>query len=126
MFVGGKLADHLFGSGGAHAWNIVRWPGAVAIAMLAFAYVYYVTPDLPQASFRAMLPGAATAVLGWIAISVGFSLYISNFSNISAIYGAFAGAIILVVWVWLTNISMLFGAELNAQIARGRSAQDLL
>jgi membrane protein len=126
IFVGGKLAQHLFGNGGAHAWNIARWPAAVAIAMLAFAYVYFVTPDLYEPSFRSMLPGAAAAVIGWIAVSVGFSLYISNFSNISAIYGAFAGAIVLVVWVWLTNVSMLFGAELNYQLARRRSPSDLL
>jgi len=120
VFVGGSLADHVFGESGAHVWNLARWPAAVVIAMLAFAYVYYVTPDLPERNYRAMLPGAVVAVIGWILVSVGFSEYLSNVSDISAVYGAFAGAIVLVIWVWLTNVSMLLGAELNAQLALAR------
>jgi len=126
VFVGGKLADHLFGKGGAHAWNIVRWPAAIVIAMVAFTYVYAVTPDLPRPPFRQMVPGAVVAVIGWIVISYGFSRYLHHFRGMSAIYGAFAGAIVLVVWVWLTNVSMLFGAELNAQLGRRRKSSDLL
>jgi membrane protein len=126
VFVGGELADHVFGERGAHAWNLARWPAAIVIAMLAFAYIYYVTPDLPERNYTAMLPGAVVAVIGWIVVSFGFSQYLSNVSDISAIYGAFAGAIILVVWVWLTNVSMLLGAELNAQLAHGRTRQNLL
>ncbi|MFL6050859.1 MAG: YihY/virulence factor BrkB family protein [Gaiellales bacterium] len=126
VFVGGKLADHVLGGNGAHAWNIVRWPAAVVIAMLAFAYVYYVTPDLRVRDFRQMLPGAVVAVVLWIAASWGFSQYLSHYQSVSAIYGAFAGAIILVIWVWLSNVAMLFGAEINAQLARGRSPDNLL
>ena len=73
--------------------------------------------------------GAAVAVIGWIAISFGFSRYLSHSKNFNAIYGAFAGAIALVVWVWLSNVAMLFGAELNARLqgrGRGRGAQNLL
>ena len=126
VFVGGRLAEHVFGGDGAHAWNIVRWPAAVVIAMLAFAYVYYVTPDLVVKEFRRMLPGAIVAVVAWIVVSWAFSQYLSHYTNISAIYGAFAGAIILVVWVWLSNVAMLFGAELNSQLIRGRSRSNLL
>jgi membrane protein len=118
VFVGGKLADHVFGHNGAPAWNIVRWPLALVVAMLAFAYVYYVTPDLPERHFRVVTPGAVVAVIVWIAISWGFSQYLSHYSELNAIYGTFAGAIILVAWVWLTNIALLFGAELNAAIER--------
>jgi membrane protein len=118
VFVGGKLADHVFGHNGAHAWNIVRWPLALVVAMLAFAYVYYVTPDLAERHFRVVTPGAVVAVIVWIAISWGFSQYLSHYSELNAIYGTFAGAIILVAWVWLTNIALLFGAELNAAIER--------
>jgi membrane protein len=122
VFVGGSLADHIFGSDVAHAWNIVRWPLAVLVAMLAFAYVYYVTPDLDEREFKFMTPGAAVAVIGWIAISWGFSQYLSHYSDVNAIYGTFAGAIILVAWVWLTNVSLLFGAELNAALSRERAS----
>jgi membrane protein len=118
VFVGGTLAEHVFGHNGAHAWNIARWPLAIVVAMLAFAYVYYVTPDLPERHFRVMTPGAVTAVIVWIAISWGFSQYLSHYSEVNAIYGTFAGLIILVFWVWLTNVALLFGAELNSAIER--------
>jgi len=124
VFVGGKLADHIFGTGGAHAWNIARWPLAIAVAMLAFAYIYYVTPDLAsERQFKFMTPGAALAVIAWIVISYGFSQYLSHYSDVNAIYGTFAGAIILVAWVWLTNVSLLFGAELNSALNRERETR---
>jgi membrane protein len=128
VFVGGTLADHVFGETVVHAWNIVRWPLAVVVAMLAFAYIYYVTPDLPERRFKVMTPGAAVAVIAWILISYGFSEYLSHYSEVNAIYGTFAGAIILVAWVWLTNVSLLFGAELNAALNRERAtrASDLV
>jgi membrane protein len=123
VFVGGTLADHVFGENGAHAWNLLRWPLAVVVAMLAFTYIYYVTPDLPERRFKVMTPGAAVAVVIWIVISFGFSEYLSHYSEVNAIYGTFAGAIILVGWVWLTNVSLLFGAELNAALTRERATR---
>jgi membrane protein len=120
VFVGGSLADHVFGENAAHAWNIARWPLAVLVAMLAFAYVYYVTPDLRERHFRLMTPGAVTAVCIWIAISWGFSQYLSHYNSINAIYGTFAGAIILVAYLWLTNVALLFGAELNSALSHER------
>ena len=123
VFVGGSLANHLFGEGGARAWNIVRWPLAVVMAMLAFAYIYYVTPDLEERQFKLMTPGAAVAVVAWIVISLGFSEYLTHYSDVNAIYGTFAGAIILVAWVWLTNVSLLFGAELNSALTHERESR---
>jgi membrane protein len=123
VFVGGSLANHLFGESGGHAWNIARWPLAVLVAMLAFAYIYYVTPDLEERQFKLMTPGAAVGVFAWIAISLGFSEYLSHYSEVNAIYGTFAGAIILVAWVWLTNVSLLFGAELNSALTRERATR---
>jgi membrane protein len=125
VFVGGQLANHLFGHGGAHAWNIARWPLALVVAMFAFAYVYFVTPDLRERRFNVMTPGAAVAVIAWIAISWGFSQYLSRFSDVNAIYGTFAGAIILVVYLWLTNVALLFGAELNSALSPNRRVDDL-
>ena len=123
VFVGGTLADHVFGEGVVHAWNLLRWPLAVIVAMLAFAYIYYVTPDLPERRFKVMTPGAAVAVIAWILISYGFSEYLSHYSEVNAIYGTFAGAIILVAWVWLTNVSLLFGAELNSALNHERATR---
>ncbi len=99
---------------------MARWPAALLVAMLVFALVYYVTPDVRQRSFRWVTPGAVVGVLVWLAASYGFSTYIAKIGNIGAIYGAFTGAILLVGWLWLTNVALLLGAELNAEIERER------
>jgi membrane protein len=125
VFVGGGFANDMLGFIGlgpeaAEAWSILRWPGALVAAMLVFAYIYYVTPDVKQRSFRAVLPGAVVGVLLWLAASIGFSEYISEVANVGAIYGAFTGAILLVAWLWITHVALLLGAELNAEIERDR------
>jgi membrane protein len=123
IFIGGRFAGDLFGFIGlgptaASIWSIARWPGALAVTMLIFGLIYYVTPDVKQRSFRWVTPGAFVGVLIWLAASVGFSAYISQVANVGALYGAFAGAIVLVGWLWLTNVALLFGAELDAEIER--------
>jgi membrane protein len=123
VFVGGRLADDIFGfiglgSTAAKVWSIVRWPGALLAAMLAFAYIYYVTPDVEQRSFRWVTPGAIVGVLVWLLVSIGLSTYLSSIADIGALYGTFTAAIVLVGWLWLTNVALLFGAELNAEIER--------
>jgi membrane protein len=129
VFVGGGFAEDLLGFIGvgpaaARAWNIARWPGALAVAMLVFAFIYYVTPDVKQRAFRSVVPGAALGVALWLAASVGFSTYVSRIADVGAIYGTFAGAIVLVAWLWLTNVALLFGAELNAEIEREKELDE--
>ncbi len=92
--------------------------------MIVFAFIYYVTPDVKQRSYRSVAPGAAVGVLLWLAASVGFSTYVSSIADIGAIYGTFAGAIVLVAWLWLTNVALLFGAELNAEIEREKELDE--
>jgi membrane protein len=126
VFVGGRFADDLFGFIGlgetaARIWSIARWPGALVVVILVFSLIYYVTPDVQHRSFRWVTPGAVVGVLLWLAASVGFSLYISHFADVSAVYGAFASAILLLVWLWLSNVALLFGAELDAEIARQKA-----
>jgi membrane protein len=128
-FVGGRFAEDLLGfiglgSTAARVWNLARWPGAVATAMLVFAFIYYVTPDVQQRSFRWVTPGAAVGVLLWLVASFGLSTYVSKVADIGAIYGTFAGAIVLVGWLWLTNVALLLGAELNAEIQRERELDE--
>ena len=123
VFIGGGFARDLFGfvglgSTAADIWNFVRWPGAVVVAMLVFALIYYVTPDVKQRAFHWLTPGAVVAVLLWLGASVAFSLYVSRIADVGAFYGAFTGAILLVAWLWLTNVALLYGAELNAEIER--------
>ena len=125
VFVGGSFARDMLGFVGAgpeaaRVWNVARWPAAVGVVMFIFAYIYFVTPDVRQRSFRAVLPGAAVGVVLWLAASIGFGEYISQVVNVGAIYGTFTGAILLVAWLWLTHVALLFGAELNAEIERER------
>jgi membrane protein len=125
VLVGGGFARDLLGfaglgSTGADVWSVARWPGAVLMAMLVFALIYYVTPDVKQRAFHLLTPGAVVGVLLWLLASLAFSLYVSRVADVGAFYGAFTGAILLVGWLWLTNIALLYGAELNAAIERQR------
>ena len=129
VFVGGGFADDLFdfiglGQTAADIWSIARWPAALLVAMLVFSFVYFITPDVQQRSWRWVTPGAAVGVLLWLLASWGFSTYISSVTDVGAIYGAFTGAILLVAWLWLTNVALLFGAELNAEIERQKEMRD--
>jgi membrane protein len=124
MFVGGGLARELFGGAAADVWSIVRWPAALAMAMLLFSLVYYVTPDVKQRSFRWITPGAVAGVAVWLVASAGFSQYLSDFKSINVTYGSFAAAIILLFWLWLTNVALLFGAEVNAEIEREKEVAE--
>ena len=123
LFLGGQFASDVFGFIGlgptaASVWSLVRWPGALAVTTLIFALIYYVTPDVKQRAFRWLTPGALVGVLVWLVASVAFSIYISQVANVGALFGAFASAIVLVGWLWLTNAALLFGAELDAEIER--------
>jgi membrane protein len=117
---GGWLAGQ-FGLGGAFevAWNIGRWIGAGLLVMVVWAILYKFLPDT-DAPFRVFTPGAIVGVLLWLAISRGFAFYLQSFGNYEATYGALGGVIIFLTWLWLSNIAILFGAELNDVLARFR------
>ncbi len=128
IFLGGGLASDVLGLLGlgetaADVWRIARWPAALLSAMLVYAVVYYAAPNVEVRRFRWITPGAVFGVVTWIAASGLFFVYVTNFSSYSATYGAFAAIVILLVWLWLTNLVMLFGAELNAAIDVRRSPE---
>jgi membrane protein len=128
IFVGGSVADDLFGTIGlgsvaADIWLIARWPAALVFAMLVYAIVYYAAPNVEVPRFQFITPGAVIGVVAWIVASGGFFFYVSNFSSYSATYGAFAAVVILLVWLWLTNMVLLFGAELNTVIELRRAPE---
>ena len=124
MFAGGGIADEVLGSEAASVWRIVRWPGAFTSALLVFSFIYYVTPDVHQRAFRWITPGALVGVAMWLAASAAFSGYLANFKSFNVTYGSFAAAIILLVWLWLTNVALLFGAEVNAEIERAKEISE--
>jgi membrane protein len=126
VVVTGGLADKagkLLGVGGTAVtvWDIAKWPVLVLIASLLFALLYYATPNVRHPSFGAILPGGLVAVLLWIAASALFALYVAKFGSYNKTYGSLGAVVVFLVWLWISNLAILFGAELNAEIARGRS-----
>jgi membrane protein len=121
VFLGGSLASDVFdaiglGDEAATIWGIARWPAALCSMMLLYGVLYYAAPNVEPRRFQLFTPGAVFGVVLWILASAGFFFYVSNFSSYGATYGAFAGAVILLVWLWLSSFVMLLGAELNAVI----------
>jgi membrane protein len=101
-------------------WNIAKWPVLIAIVSLMFAILYYAAPNVKHPKFQWVSPGGVVAVLLWILASAAFAFYVANFSSYNETYGALGGVIVFLTWLWITNIAVLFGAELNAELERGR------
>ena len=128
VFLGGQIADDLFGKIGlgstaATIWSYARWPVALVAATAAYGIVYGLAPDIEPRRIRWITPGAIVGVVLWIVLSLGFSIYIRNFSSYGAAYGAFGAAIVLLLWLYLSANAFLFGAELNAEL-EGSAAGD--
>ena len=104
-------------------WSILKWPVLLFLAALAIAILYYATPNVKQPKFRWISVGAAVAIVVWVIASALFGLYVSQFSNYNKTYGSLAGVIIFLLWLWITNLALLFGAELDAELERGRQLQ---
>ena len=127
VFLGGDVAKDLFGTIGLGStagtvWTYARWLVALAAMMVTFAVIYAFAPDLPHRKFAWISPGAALGVGIWLVASALFFFYVSNFSNYGATYGAFAGAVILLLWLYITSLAFLLGGELNGTIERSRIA----
>lgn len=104
-------------------WAIAKWPVLLGLAAVVVAILYYATPNVQQPKFRWISLGAVIAIITWVLASALFGLYVSQFSNYNKTYGSLAGVIIFLLWLWITNLALLFGAELNAEIERGRQLQ---
>ncbi len=104
-------------------WNIAKWPVLVVIAILMLAILYYATPNIRQPKFRWMSLGAFVALLVWAIASAGFGFYIANFGNYNETYGSLGGVIVFLLWLWISNNALLFGAEFDAELERTRQLQ---
>jgi membrane protein len=111
------------GSSVVTVWNIAKWPVLLAVVVLIVALLYYATPNVKQPKFRWISVGAIVAILTWILASLLFGLYVSRFSSYDKTYGSLAGVIAFLLWLWITNLALLFGAELDAELERGRELQ---
>ena len=102
------------------AWEIGKWPVIGLVVIAIFATLYYVAPNVRQPSFHWITPGGVAALALWLVASALFALYVSNFSSYNATYGSIAGVIVFLIWLWISNLALLFGAELNAELERER------
>jgi membrane protein len=99
-------------------WDYVKWPVVVLIIALMFSILYWAAPNVKQPGFRWVTPGGILAVVVWGLASAGFALYVGNFSSYNKTYGTLGGVVAFLVWLWISNLALLFGAELNAEIER--------
>ena len=124
----GPFADELgetlgLGDTTVTVWNIVKWPIMLLVVVFLVALLYYASPNIKQPKFRWVSVGAGLAIVVWILASLGFGIYVANFGSYNKTYGSLAGVIILLLWLWLTNMALLFGAEVDAEIERSRQLQ---
>jgi membrane protein len=108
------------GSSAVSAWDIAKWPVLVLIVAFMIAVLYYSAPNVKQPGLGFVMPGGIAAVALWIVASAAFALYVANFGSYNKTYGSMGGVIVFLVWLWLTNLAILLGAEFNAERARGR------
>ncbi len=128
VVVTGPLANRvgkLIGIGGAAvtAWDIAKWPVLILVVSVMFSILYYASPNVRHPGFRWLTAGGMLAVVVWIVASGAFALYLAAFSSYNKTYGSLGAIIIFLVWLWLSNVAVLLGAELNAEVERGRQIE---
>jgi len=106
------------GSTAVTLWNVAKWPAMAAAFVLMVAVLYYASPNARIRGFRWVTPGSLVAIVVWACASAGFALYVANFGSYDKTYGTLAGLVALLVWLWITNVAVLFGHELNAELER--------
>jgi membrane protein len=111
------------GNTAVEVWQIAKWPVLLLIVSLMVALLYWAAPNVRRPGFRWISPGGLLAVVGWVVGSAAFTFYVSNFSAYNKTYGTLGGVIIFLVWLWLSNVMVLLGAEFNAVLGRGRDIE---
>jgi membrane protein len=128
LIVSGPVAEAVgqalgIGEVGLMVWQIAKWPVLAFLVVLFVAVLYYFAPNAKQPRFRWVSTGAIIAIVVLAIASLGFGIYVANFSNYDRTYGSLAGVIIFLLWVWIANLALLFGAEFDAELERGRQLQ---
>ncbi|QPP07514.1 YihY/virulence factor BrkB family protein [Streptomyces bathyalis] len=108
------------GDSAVTAWNYAKWPVLLLVVVLMFCVLYYASPNARLSGLKSVIPGAVLALAIWLVASVGFAAYVVNFGSYNKTYGALAGVIVFLVWLWITNLAILLGAEFNAERERSR------
>jgi len=108
------------GSSAVQVWDIAKWPVLVLLVSFMLAILYWAAPNVRHPGFRWISPGGILAVGAWLIASGAFALYVANFSSYNKTYGALAAVVVFLIWLWISNIAILVGAEFNAELERGR------
>jgi membrane protein len=104
-------------------WNVAKWPVIALVVSQVIAFLYWVAPNVRHPGYRWISPGGLLAVALWVVASAGFAFYVSNFGSYNKTYGSLAAVVVFLVWLWITNLVVLLGAELNAELERGRQIE---
>jgi membrane protein len=125
----GKIAEQAgrmlgIGPTGVLIWEIAKWPVIAVLVSLAIALLYWAAPNVHHPGFRWLTPGSAFAVLLWVLASAGFAIYVSTFGSYNKTYGSLAGVVVFLIWLWISNLAVLLGAELDAELARGKRIEE--
>lgn len=128
LVISGDVVDAVGSAMGASevlkiVWSVAKWPLMLLVVILLVAVLYYATPNAKQPKFRWISLGALLAIVVLVVGTIGFGIYVANFSNYDRTYGSFAGVIIFLLWLWIANLALLFGAEFDAELERGRQLQ---
>src|SRR3954470_3601996 len=120
-----KQVGNLVGAGGAAvtAWDIAKWPVIALVVITMFSILYYAAPNVKQPGFKWITVGGVLALVVWLVASALFALYVAKFSSYNKTYGSLGGVVAFLVWLWISNIAVLLGAELNAELERGRELE---
>jgi membrane protein len=123
--VSGSIADAIgnvigAGHGAIVAWEIVKWPVLLVLVSVLFAILFWASPNASQ-RLKWVSAGGVVATVAWLLFSALFALYVTSFASYSKDYGPLAGMVIFLVWLWLSNVALLLGTEVNAEIARMRA-----
>jgi membrane protein len=126
LIVSGPVAEAVgnavgLGSTAVTVWDIAKWPVMLVVVMVMLAILYYASPNAKQPGFKWISPGSIVAVVIWVIASALFAFYVATFSSYNKTYGALAGVVVFLVWMWITNLAFLFGAELNAEFERAKA-----
>jgi membrane protein len=106
------------GSTAVAVWNVAKWPAMAALFVLMVSVLYYASPNVKIRGFRWVTPGSLVAIVVWAVASAVFAIYVANFGSYDKVYGTLGGLVALLVWLWISNLAILFGHELNAELER--------
>jgi membrane protein len=112
------------GSTAVAIWNVAKWPAMAAVFVLMVGVLYYTSPNAKIRGFRWVTPGSLVAIVAWAIASAAFAFYVANFGSYDKTYGTLGGLVALLVWLWISNVAILFGHELNAELERGAEIEE--